>query len=121
MAGQIRTRFEAARNQLELTRDNASRRNAETRMSMALSQAVNMYEDIHMGRKLAFSSEGEGYSDYHNYRWQAGKRDGTIQSLKTLRDYAIDSQNAEALSKYGVELPNTETLIRRAATYRTTS
>jgi hypothetical protein len=121
MASQIRTRFEAARNQLELTRDNASRRNAETRMSMALSQAVNMYEDIHMGRKLAFSSEGEGYSDYHNYRWQAGKRDGTIQSLKTIRDYAIDSQNAEALSKYGVELPNTETLIRRAATYRTTS
>jgi hypothetical protein len=118
MAGQIRTRFESARNELGTVRDNASRRNAETRMSMALSQAVNMYEDIHMGRRLAFSNEGEGYADFHNYRWQSAKRDGTVQSLKKMRDYAIDSQNAEALSKYGVELPDTNTLIRRAATYR---
>jgi hypothetical protein len=121
MATQIRTRFEAARNELAMVRDVASRRNAETRLSMALSQAVNMFEDIHMGRSLAFSGEGEGYSDFHNYRWQAGKRDGTIQTLKSLRDYAIDTQNAEALSKYGVELPDTETLIRRAATYRKSS
>jgi hypothetical protein len=120
MSDTISTRFTTAFDDVKNARDNASRRNAETRLEAAMSQGVNMYEDIHMGRRLAFSSSGEGYGDYHNYRWQASKRDGFIHSLKKIRDYAIDSHSAQVLQQYGVELPTTQTLIRRAATYRNT-
>jgi hypothetical protein len=118
MAQSISTRFVVALNDLQTQRDIPSRRNAETRLDAVLSQGVNMYEDIHMGRRLAFSSSGDGYGDYHNYRWQAAKRDGTVQALKKVRDYAIQTQSAHALQQYGIELPSTQTLIRRAATYR---
>lgn len=117
MAGQISNRFVAAMNAAQVSTSDASRRNAETTMKMAMEQAVNMYEDIHMGRRLAFSTDGLGYADFHNYRWQAAKRSGTIQALKPIRDkaMAIAADTAEQL--YGVDLPDTTTLIRRAALY----
>jgi hypothetical protein len=117
MASQISTRYLAALNELRTAKGDAQRRNSETRLRMAMEQAVNMYEDIHMGRRLAFSTVGEGYADFHNYRWQAAKRDGTIQSLKPIHARAMAIMEEEAQAKYGIDLPDTTTLIRRAALY----
>lgn len=117
MASQISSRYISAFNALQAMPGQAQRRNIETTLKMAMEQAVNMYEDIHMGRRLAFSGEGQGYADFHNYRWQAAKREGTIQALKPIRDQAMALAAQTAQETYGVELPDTTTLIRRAALY----
>lgn len=117
MATSISTRYVTAMNELRVATGDAQRRNSETRLKMAMEQAVNMYEDIHMGRRLAFSNEGEGYADFHNYRWQAAKREGTIQALKPIRQQAMAMAMEDMQSKYGMELPDTTTLIRKAALY----
>jgi len=117
MATQISNRYVAAMNAHRVSTGDAQRRNAETQMKMAMEQAVNMYEDIHMGRRLAFSGEGEGYADFHNYRWQAAKREGTIQALKPIRQQALALATEDMRNKYGTELPDTTTLIRKAALY----
>jgi hypothetical protein len=118
MASEIIMRYSKAITDLNASQNDAARRNAEARMQAALMQATALYKDIHEGRKLAFRQEGEGYTDFYNYRWQAGKKYGTVPALRKMSEYwsAYKTQQAEAT--YGVELPDTQTLIRRAATYR---
>ena len=96
----------------------AYRINAEKRLQLVVDQAVAFYEDIHSGRKIAFSKIGGGYSDFNNYRWQAGKRSGAVHALKAIKEYKDLSDEEKQLDTYGIELPEAETLIRRAATYR---
>lgn len=119
LAKQINTRYTAAVQDVQASRNDAMRRNAEIRAQSALEQGVALFDEIHSGRKEAFSGDGEGYGDFHNYRWQAGKRSGTVQVLRSMKDAYTASMERTNLTTYGVELPDTDVLIRRAATYRT--
>lgn len=105
---------------LSEVRSNASntayRINAEKRLQTIVDQAVAFYEDIHAGRKVAFSKIGGGYSDFNNYRWQAGKRSGAVHALKAIKEYKDLNEEEKQLDTYGIELPDADTLIRRAAT-----
>ena len=114
----ITTRFIAAQNRYENNTNDAVRANARAEMAAAASQGRTLYDAVHNARSEAFSSTGKGYSDFANYRWQGNKRSGVVQALRGLNKQ-MEAQN-EALNKslYGVELPDTNTLIRRAATYR---
>lgn len=114
MAAQIATRFTAALNDVQTSRNDAIRRNAELRLLTAGQQGMALYDEIHSNRGQAFSATGKGYSDFHNYRWQAGKREGTIQMLRNIRQ----TIRRESAAGYSVDLPDASTLIRRAATYR---
>jgi hypothetical protein len=118
LASDIVMRYSKAITDLDAAQNDPARRNAEARVQAALTQGTALYKDIHEGRKLAFRQEGEGYSDFYNYRWQAGKKYGTVPALRKMSEYwtAYNAQQAEAT--YGIELPDTQTLIRRAATYR---
>jgi hypothetical protein len=116
MAAQIATRFTIALNDVKTSHNDALRRNAELRLLTAGQQGSALYDEIHTNRSQAFSATGKGYSDFHNYRWQAGKREGTIQMLRNIRDTIRQQSSPQTL--YGVDLPDTATLIRRAATYR---
>lgn len=118
MATQVHTRFTAALEELKTSRGAANLRNAEARLSAAAQQGAAMFDEIHHSRSEAFSPTGEGYADFHNYRWQAGKGLGTVQKLKSIKDFLKSSQQSASAQTYGVELPDTSTLIRRAATYR---
>lgn len=111
-ADQVLTRFNAALNDVQNSYSEPLRRNAETKLRNAAEQGNALYDEIHRNRSIAFSAEGEGYKDFHNYRWQATKRNGTIQQLRNIRSYMKQS------GTYGIEVPDTSTLIRRAATYR---
>ena len=113
-ATQARTRVTQAVQDIQSANNEPLRRNAEVRLYTAAAQAHSLYNQIHENRSMAFSPSGAGYGDFHNYRWQAGKRAGTIQDLRELRKYVTN--NAKEL--YGVELPSTTTMIRRAALYR---
>ena len=73
-----------------------------------------MFEDIHHGRKAAFSQSGQGYLDYSNYRWQAGKSSGGVQALKKLKDLSKKTRQEFESQTYGMELPDARVLIRRA-------
>jgi hypothetical protein len=106
-------RYNQALNELRSAINPAYRTNAERKLRLAQDQVAALYDDIHHGRKEAFSQTGSGYSDFHNYRWQAGKKSGAVQALRTIkdqRDLQIKSQQKEL---YGIELPTASTLIRR--------
>lgn len=114
MAHQIHTRFTGALQDVQMSTSAPMRRNAENKMTIAAAQGNALYNEIHENRSLAFSSTGQGYHDFNNYRWQLGKRYGTIDKLRGVREYMKSSLQ----SNYGVELPDANTLVRRAATYR---
>ena len=115
-ANQISTRFNQALQDLRTSQGGAAQRNAENRLNVAGMQGNALYNEIHLNRSIAFSPGGEGYNDFNNYRWQAGKRTGTIEKLRQVR--AALRENISSTNPYGVELPDTSTLIRRAALYR---
>ena len=119
MATDIVMRYSKAVTEIQSAQNDAARRSAESKMHSALMQASALYEDIHEGRKQAFRWGGEGYAGFHNYRWQAGKKYGTITALRKLSEYWSAHKAQQAEETYGVELPDIQTLIRRAATYRT--
>lgn len=112
---QIHTRFNQAVQDVQESRSGASRRNAEVRLGAAAQQGEALYSEIHGNRGQAFSPTGEGYADFNNYRWQAGKRLGTVDKLRNIRKYMENMTKSTQAATYGVELPDVNTLIRRAA------
>ena len=114
----ILTKYKNAKDKYEAASNEAIKANARSEMRMAMSQAITMYEGIHRERSTAFGPSGEGYSDFANYRWQAAKQSGVIQGLRAVKEEMDAQDEALQQSNYGVDLPNANTLIRRAATYR---
>jgi hypothetical protein len=114
MAGEILDRYTKALNDVRMASNDSARRNAEVALQLAVEQGAGLFEDIHQGRKYAFSPSGQGYADIHNYRWQSGKAKGTIQALRQLKDLSTRSKKQVESETYGVELPNADTLIRRS-------
>ena len=114
MATEILSRYAEALSNIGSATTDVARRNAEAALKLAVEQGSALFEDIHQGRKYAFSQSGQGYADVHNYRWQAGKAAGTVQALKALKEIQKQSKKVFESATYGQELPTTDTLIRRA-------
>jgi hypothetical protein len=114
MALDILSRYSKALSDIGSATTDTARRNAEAALKLAVEQGSALFEDIHHGRKYAFSPSGQGYADAHNYRWQAGKSSGTVQALKQLKEIATMTKQQFEEQTYGQELPNADTLIRRA-------
>lgn len=114
LATEILSRYSKAFDDIHAATTDTARRNAESALKLAVDQGTALFEDIHQGRKYAFSPSGSGYSDVHNYRWQAGKSAGTIQALRKLKDIGKASKKEYEAMTYGMELPDPNTLIRRA-------
>lgn len=115
MAQDIVSRYQDALNNISMARNDVMHLNARTALMLAVKQGAALFEDIHSGRKSAFTETGAGYSDYANFRWQHGKASGAIQAMKHLRDYHKATIKEAQLSAYGTELPDAATLVRRAA------
>lgn len=118
MTSDIVMRYSKAMTDMQGAQNDVARRDAESRIQSALIQGSALFEDIHSGRKLAFRAGGEGYAGFHNYRWQAGKKYGTVPALKKMSEYWTAYKAQTEQETYGIELPDTQTLIRRAAAYR---
>lgn len=118
MATEILSRYSEALSNIGAATTDVARRNAEAALKLAVEQGAALFEDIHRGRKYAFSQSGQGYSDIHNYRWQAGKAAGTIQALKALKEIEKQSKKVFEAATYGQELPSADTLVRRALSNR---
>ena len=113
MAHQAYVRATKAYQDLQLTHGGPQHRNAEVALQTAAQQADALYGLIHGGRSEAFSPTGAGYGDFHNYRWQAGKRSGAIGLLKEVR--SVSAKHFATANV--VELPDASALIRKAALY----
>ena len=107
-------RYSSALNEVRNAVNPAHRINAESKLRLATDQASVFYDDIHAGRKTAFAATGSGYSDYNNYRWQAGKRSGAVQALRSIKEHEAELRNKNQVNTYGIELPDTNTLLRRS-------
>jgi len=108
-------RYSQSLTELQNATNPAARVNAERNFNMSVDQAVNLFETVHSGRKTAFSGTGEGYDDWGNYLWQMGKKAGWIPALRQIKDYHQRATQSGHVQTYGVEMPDTDTLIRRAA------
>ena len=117
-AQEIIARYSKALSDLQGAQNDPARRNAEFRLQTALMQGSMLFEDIHHSRRYAFNPSGYGYADFYNYRWQAGKRSGAVPALKQMSEYWSAYKSKQADDTYGIDLPDTQTLIRIAATYR---
>lgn len=114
-ARQIVDRYLEHLSGIRSTTNEAVRRNHETALISTLQQAEALFDEIHEGRHHAFSSAGEGYADFTNYRWQAGKQTGAVHALRHLKDAAKDIRRIKAEETYGISLPDASIMVRRAA------
>lgn len=114
MTTEILSRYSAALTSLGSATTDTARRNAEAALKLAIEQGAALFDEIHHGRNYAFSPSGQGYMDIYNYRWQAGKSAGSIQALRKLKDIASKGRKEFETQTYGMELPDVNTLVRRA-------
>lgn len=114
LTSDILSRYSSALTAITGATNNTARRNAEAALKLAVEQGVALFDEIHKGRSYAFSPSGAGYMDPSNYRWQAGKEAGTIQALRKLKDISLKGKKEFEAQTYGMELPDVNTLIRRA-------
>lgn len=64
--------------------DQAVQINAATSLHQILADATMAFEKVHSERRMAFSPNGQGYADFHNWLWQSGKQSGAVQALHAL-------------------------------------
>jgi hypothetical protein len=107
-------RYSTALDQIKSAANDAMRINAEAALAIAVQQGSAMFEDIHTSRSGAFSPTGSGYADFANYRWQAGKQSGVVPALKKIHSMSKEASERFSKETYGIELPDTSTLLRRA-------
>lgn len=81
----------------------------------ARSLARSLWGEIHGGRRQAFSDTGRGYGDIHNFRWQAAKRSGAVDSLRAIVSDADDYDLAQQQKLYGGPIASSGDIITRAA------
>lgn len=117
-AGHAVQRYSQALTELQNAQNPAHRINAESRFNLAVDQAVRMFDTVHEGRRTAFTQVGKGYDDFSNFLWQSGKKMGWIPALRQIKDYHQQARATRQQQTYGMELPDTDVLVRRAAIRR---
>lgn len=78
-----------------------------------------IWEILHNGRRSAFTAGGDGWADWHNFRWQAAKASGTADRLREVIRTDTQDRAAEDTALYGAPVEPAETVLRRAAAART--
>jgi hypothetical protein len=108
-------RYTSALQELRNATNPAVRASAEARFNLAVNQAADMFDQIHDARRGAFGDSGDGIADWGNYVWQTGKQHGWLPALRQIKDFREDSRLSNEKQTYGVELPDQDVLLRRAA------
>lgn len=83
-------------------------------LELTVSQAQQLFQDIHQGRREAFSEQGHGYGDFHNFRWQEAKKNGVVESLAQITQVGESARTAEETKKYGAPITSADELLSRA-------
>lgn len=99
--------------QLSSTLDDAGRRNANAELTGVQQSAMSLFDEIHGGRRDAFSEQGKGYGDWSNFRWQHAKQTGVIAALKGIVSQARQAQSDSMRKLYGGPIAGPEQIISR--------
>jgi hypothetical protein len=89
--------------------------NAGAKLHVTLAKAGEMYHGIHTGRKQEFSSQGEGYAGWGNFRYQRAKASGAMDALERLNSIGSAAHADEETALYGAPLEPADVVLRRAA------
>ncbi|MFI6495954.1 hypothetical protein [Nonomuraea typhae] len=101
-ARRIISRYNAARERAAVVPSGSPGQiNALTAMRLAASQAADLFDSIHTGRKAAFGPGGSGYGDWANFRWQAHKQDGTVMALAEIVNVSRAAVADASMALYG--------------------
>ena len=92
--------------------------NAGAALNLVTAQAHALLDDIHRGRRIAFQGGGEGYGDWHNFRWQMAKASGAVKGLSEVTGIAERAHQQSETELYGSPLEAADELVRRAQRYR---
>jgi hypothetical protein len=88
---------------------------AGRRANLSAAEAGALFDDLHTGRREAFQGEqGQGYSDWHNFRWQQAKAAGVTSALASVIGMSRANRDAEDTRLYGSVLPSADDLVSRA-------
>lgn len=98
---EILGRYDKAIDQMSGASDPGLRMDAVSTARTAAWEGSMLYDEIHTGRNKAFSPEGNGFQDFHEYRYKAAKGTGVIKALGTLKDAIKGIQDDDDDEKYG--------------------
>jgi hypothetical protein len=119
LAGRLVMNYRHAYNELASSAPHsATFLNAGSKLNTITAHARAVLDDIHHGRRAAFQGGGEGYLDWHNFRWQRAKQSGTIKGLSEISGVRQRAQELSDTELYGAPLPSTDDLLLRAMLYR---
>lgn len=91
----IVARYDRALDEVQSTVNPGLRLNATSTLRTAAMEGASLFDNIHEGRKHAFSPEGEGYSSAEEYRYKSAKGNGVMTGLRRMKD---------ALSQAGLDI-----------------
>ena len=118
-AHELGSRYNALYNDLTASQPNSPGYiNAQTGLNLVAAQARALYDDIHLGRQMAFQGGGSGNLDWHNFRWQMAIKSGTVNALQPIVHAQSTARQLEETEQYGAPLEGADALIRRAMLYR---
>lgn len=89
--------------------------NAAVRVAQAAGELRYIWDLLHEGRRSAFTGNGKGWADWHNYRWQAAKASGTVDLLREAVREENTRKAATETTLYGAPIEPSEIALRRAA------
>jgi hypothetical protein len=95
-AENIIAKFQSAQRDFTTHAGRPEQINALSQMAQAVKEGSFLFHEVHSNRRLAFSPQGQGWSDWHNYRWQAGKRHGWLPAVAALYRIHAESQQTHA-------------------------
>ncbi|MFE9412396.1 hypothetical protein ACFYN0_26910 [Streptomyces sp. NPDC006704] len=98
-----------------LTKGSPPWMNNAAALRTTIAEATTLFDAIHLGRRTAFSPQGTGYSDFNNFRWQAAKENGTIHTLRQLKEIGATAQQSTDIALYGQVIDDAQTALIKAA------
>lgn len=91
---------------------------AGARLSLIEDQARALWGDIHTGRQAAFSEQGHGYGDWHNFRWQMAKANGVVAGLHDIVTATKQQDTEHDTELYGAPIASAQEVLRRASMWK---
>lgn len=116
LATRLTSQYDVLTGLLEgLASGSPQRHSYEAALRLTTSQARAHLDDIHLGRHEAFSQQGHGYGDWHNFRWQAAKKSGAIKALSAIVGVGEKAKDEEDQQLYGGHIDAADVALTRAA------
>lgn len=110
----IRNAIIEARSRVEYT-GSAQWVNVMSVLARNVAYGIQLMNEIHGSRRMAFAPGGKGYWDFNNWRWQMAKKNGIVAVLGALEHINQDAVETAERRLYGQTLTPADQLTIRAA------